>query len=72
MPDPDLRKRPTLRHVFQLADGDVLIVPHRDAHRTLDKRSDRAPTETVWEVLTEQGLRRVWPSDLIDWSLEEL
>ncbi len=45
---PDLRRRPEFRHVFRLTDGETIICPHRDARRVIDRRSDRAPAETVW------------------------
>ncbi len=70
---PDLRRPPDFRHVFKTTDGEVLIVPHRDARRVIDRRSDQAPLETCWEVVTASGLvRTLWPSDILDWSQEEL
>lgn len=62
----------TLRHVFRLADGETLILPQRAARRTVDRRGDGAPVETVWEVQTESGLiRRLWPEDIVSWDVED-
>lgn len=58
--------------MFRLRDGETIICAYRDAVRTLDKRSSSAPAETVWEITTDTGLiRRVWPNELIDWTVEE-
>ncbi len=60
-------------HRFVLNDGDVIVVPHHRARRTLDVRDRRQQVETVWEVETDSGLvRRLWPSDLKSWEQEEV
>lgn len=62
---------PDFRHVFRLRDGEVILVAHRDARRTIDRRSDRAPIETVWEVTMPSGLvRRLWPEEIASWDQE--
>jgi hypothetical protein len=60
-------------HRFVLTDGSVIVVPHRQAQRVLDVRDNRRIPETVWEVTLDSGLvRRFWPSDLQEWSQEEV
>lgn len=60
-------------HRFILTDGDVLVVPHHRARRTLDVRDRRGVPETVWEIQLDSGLvRRVWPNELRTWEVEEV
>jgi hypothetical protein len=61
-----------LKHVFKLWNGEVIIVPQRDARRTIDKRGEHAPAETVWEVTTDKGVRRLWPEEIQSWDAEEV
>ena len=68
----DLRRPPVLTHIFQLHNGETIECPHPDAHRVVDKRTDQAPPETVWEIRTPTGIiRRVWPNELRHWQLVE-
>ncbi len=69
-PDPDLRRQPDFRHIFQLTDGETITVPHAAAKRTIDRRG--LGDETVWEVQTHNGLRRLWPEDIKRWNVEQL
>lgn len=68
------RRAPARRHVFRLADGETLIVPHADARRTLDKRGGAYTRPQVcWEVTLATGVvRRLWPEDVVSWDVEEL
>ena len=62
---------PAYRHVFILTDGETIIVPDYAARRVIDRRSDRAPVQTVWEVTMPSGLlRRLWPEDIASWDNE--
>ena len=73
MPDVDLRRRPDYRHVFVLQDGETIIVPQRQAVRTLDVRDRRDRPEVVWEITSASGLvRRVWASEIREWTQEPL
>ena len=73
MPDVDLRRAPDFRHVFTLSDGSVIVVPHHRAVRTLDVRDRHRLPETVWEITLASGLvRRLWPEDVRDWTMEEV
>ncbi len=60
-------------HRFVLADGDVIVVPHHRARRTLDVRDRREIPETVWEIELDSGLvRRLWPEQIKTWEVEEV
>ena len=73
MPDPDLTRQPDFRHRFVLHDGEVIVVPHRQARRVVDRRADRAQPETLWEVTLDSGLvRRIWMSEIRSWTQEPL
>lgn len=64
---------PPYRHVFRLADGETLVCAPREARRTLDRRGDGAPTETVWEVMLPSGIvRRLWPEEIRSWAQKEV
>lgn len=63
----------SMRHRFVLHSGEVLEVPGPLARRVIDKRSDRAPAETVWEITLPSGLiRRLWPDEIRDWDIEDV
>lgn len=64
---------PGFKHVFRLADGEVLeAFPPRGALRTMDRRGDRPP-EVVWEITTPAGLvRRLWPEEIAEYEMVEL
>ena len=65
--------QPRYRHVFRLAEGGELRCLDRDARRTIDRRGESAPNETVWEVTLPSGIvRRLWPTDILDWSIEDI
>jgi hypothetical protein len=69
----DLRKRPVFRHDFVLHNGETIIVPQREAKRVVDRRSDRAPAETCWEItLPSRLIRRVWADEIATWTVEDL
>ncbi len=60
-------------HRFVLADGDILVVPHHRARRTLDVRDRREIPEVCWEIELDSGIvRRVWPNELRSWNVEEV
>lgn len=64
---------PGYRHVFRLRDEETIVCDPRLAKRTLDRRSDDAPVEQVWELTLPSGLiRRVWPGELLRWEQEEV
>ena len=61
------------KHTFVLVDGDVIVVPHHRARRTLDVRDRRDVVETVWEITLDSGIvRRVWPNEIKTWEVEEI
>ena len=61
------------RHVFKLADGETILCAHKEAQRTLDRRTAYGKPEVVWEVKTPKGpIRRLWPEDIAEWTLERL
>lgn len=65
--------QPLYRHVFRLTNGKTLICAPRDAIRTVDRRSDQAPAETVWEVTSPAGIvHRLWPEDIVSWNVEDV
>jgi hypothetical protein len=65
-------RTPTLRHVFKTTGGETITVPHRDAHRVVDKRTDQAPPEPCWEIKLPSGIvRRYWMDELVSWEMEE-
>lgn len=60
-------------HKFVLVDGDVIVVPHRRARRTLDVRDRREIPEVCWEIQLDSGIvRRIWPNELKAWEVEEV
>ena len=67
-----LEPGPEFRHVFRLRDGEVLVVPARDARRVLDRRGDGAPVVAVWEVEVRGVVRRLWPEEIAGWDEEDV
>lgn len=64
-------KEPGWRYVFQTSDGPLDLNP-RDCKRTLDKRSEHAPVETVWELTVNGVVRRYWPEQIASFEMVEV
>ena len=60
---------PGFKHVFLLADGEVLEAFPPHARRVVDVRSTGSRPETVWEITLPSGLiRRVWLDEITSWK----
>lgn len=59
------------RHVFQLVDGETIICLRQEAKRTMDRRGAYESPKVVWEVISNGVTRRLWPEEIVSWSLEE-
>ena len=55
---------PEWRYRITLAAGDEILADPRDCKRVIDKRYPQSAPETVWEVLVNGVVRRLWPSDI--------